>query len=396
MQNATDKAFTSLFKEAFKKCFRTELSAPLSETECKHFSNDILQETGLVIGAKSLKNYSFHVLQPNESKKEKPSVATLDTLARYVLNAPYTDEIKRKERESHYPYWFQYRNSGAVPSSAAETITAPKTFLRNTKLWAAAGIVVLVISIMLLAFHFLSAKKGNNFADNFSSVQEDSLKNKGWFLKSEDRVWWERRGEVPAHLSLFTLSGDNWADSVHAPQIKNLLLRKINSSCFTAEVHLDGFIPVQRWQQAGILLMEDTSFSAKCLRLSFAYNDFFGGYTKPKEIIVQGISSEGNEANHPEEIIHFPLFSIEPGQEALVSSNLKKSALRIEKDGNQYRFLYAAGQAENFAFKEISGKEIDIQPRYIGIFALQGFTNESNYLPARFNYFSLTGKQCKK
>lgn len=395
MADATGKAFSSLFKEAFKKCFRTELSVPLSETECKHFSNEIFQDTGLVIGAKSLKNYASYVLQPSESKKEKPSVATLDTLARYVLGAPYTDEIKRKEKESHYPYWFQYRNSNAGEPNPTETITASKPFFRNTKLWVAVSIIFLAISAAS-AFHFLLPKEQYKFADNFSSVEEDSLKNKGWFLKSEEKGWWKRRGEFPAHLCLFTLPGDNWADSVHAPLIKNLLLRKMNSDCFTAEVHLEDFVPMRRWQQAGILLMEDTGLYAKCLRLSFAYNDFFGGYSKPKEIIVQGICSEGNEANHPEEIIHFPLFSIEQGQETLVSNNLKKSALRIEKDGNRYRFLYAAGQAENFAFKEISGKEVDIQPRYIGLFALQGFTDDTNYLPAKFSYFSLMGKQCRK
>ncbi len=31
----------------------------LSETESKHFSNKIFEETGLVIGAKSIKNYHF-------------------------------------------------------------------------------------------------------------------------------------------------------------------------------------------------------------------------------------------------------------------------------------------------------------------------------------------------
>jgi len=56
-----------------------------------------------------------------------------------------------------------------------------------------------------------------------------------------------------------------------------------------------------------------------------------------------------------------------------VITNLQKSALRIEKSGTHFRFLYATGQAENFAFKEIMIKDIVLYPKYIGIFALGGF-----------------------
>lgn len=46
MQGTADEVFISLFKEAFAKCFVAELNTALSETECKHFSNRILEETG--------------------------------------------------------------------------------------------------------------------------------------------------------------------------------------------------------------------------------------------------------------------------------------------------------------------------------------------------------------
>ncbi|HEV8084154.1 MAG TPA: hypothetical protein VGP55_13185, partial [Chitinophagaceae bacterium] len=90
-------------------------------------------------------------------------------------------------------------------------------------------------------------------------VQDDSLKKHGWFVQEKDELWWNRRHQMPSHLTLFTLRGDNWADSANnKPVIKNLLLRKITSDCFTAEIHLDKFVPMHRWQQAGILLLEDT------------------------------------------------------------------------------------------------------------------------------------------
>jgi hypothetical protein len=100
------QAFATLYKDAYKKCFGHALSMLPSETESKYFGNTIFEETGLVIGAKSLKNYFGFVLNMPESKDENPSVATLDMLARYVLQATDTDETARKNKAGHYPYWY--------------------------------------------------------------------------------------------------------------------------------------------------------------------------------------------------------------------------------------------------------------------------------------------------
>ena len=393
MHEETNNTFIILFTEACKKCFGINLHTTLSETECKHFSNEIFDKTGLVIGAKSLKNYSVFVLNPDEAKPEKPSVATLDTLARYVLNAPYTDETKRKEKEAHHPYWFQYRNRFTIEKTTkpeiTETVVGKKKNLpkNKRKIIAWVAFVTLIIAVVIVCL--MTAKKSESFTDDFHNISDDTLKASGWFLQSEDKTWWSKRNEASSYLTLYTLTGDNWADSFHAPVIKNLLLRKISADRFTAEIHLDDFVPMKRWQQAGILLLEDTNLASKSLRLSIAYNDFFGGYNKPKEIILQAIASNGNEVNNPEEIIHLPLFSIEEGQDSLVAKNLTKSALRIEKNNNRFRFLYATGRAGNFAFKEALSKELDFQPKYIGIFALQGFVTDTIYTPVRFTYFSL-------
>ena len=398
MEDVTNEIFISLFKEACKKCFGFELYTTLSETECRHFSNVILEQTGLVIGGKSLKNYSFYILHAAAGRQEKPSVATLDTLARYVLNAPYSDEIKRKEKEAHFPHWFQYRNAHAdikIVTEQTTTVTNDKPGVaKNGK--RATFIITALIATTLAVVYFFRGENDSCFTEDFHRVSGDSLKANGWFLQAEDTPWWNKRNEVSSHLTLYTLKGDSWADSAHTPGIKNLLLRKITSDCFITEVHLDNFVPLHRWQQAGILLLEDTMLTGKSLRLSIAYNDFFGGYTRPKEIIVQAIISGGSSLSNPEEIIHLPLFSPEAGSDSLVANNLRKSALRIEKNGNAFRFLYATGQAENFAFKEILNKNIILHPKYIGIFALSGFVNDTNYIPAHFKYFSLTGTPCKE
>lgn len=385
MKIINQRVFIDLFAEAYSKCFGTSLTEPLSETESRHFSNTIFDKTGLVIGAKTIKNFSIYILTPGEAKQENPSVATLDTLSRYVLNAPYISEVERKEKEGHYSYWYQFKGS--------------KTKLRNIKSKPVTKKVVSMIGGLIVLVFFLLywfARTGNSpVADNFLFLQEDSLHKRGWILQSKDERWWGKRDEQPAHLTLYTLKGDNWPDSANAPIIKNLLLRKLPTDCFITEIRLDDFLPKQNWQQAGILLLEDTIPGSKCIRLSIGYNDFFGGFAKPGEIIVQGIITGDHNGSKPEEIIHLPLFALKPGQESLVHNNLRKSGLQIEKNGKHFRFLYSTSPLENFAFKEVLRTDLSIHPNYIGIFALQGFTRDTVYIPARFSYFSLLSTKCR-
>lgn len=384
--------FITLFKEACEKCFGIPLTHPLSETDSKILSNVIFEKTGLVIGPKSIKNYSLYVLTPNEYRKENPSDATLDTIARYVLDARHTDEISRKKNESHFPYLFQYRNK----FSAGGGVPPPRKYkLSKKRLVFLISIFILIIIPFLL--FLLKKNHPDNYTDNFNSLGEDSLIKHGWIVRSEDTVWWSKRSEKPGHLALFTLKGDNWKNVVNEPHISNLMLRKIQSECFSVEIHLTGFMPSQNWQQAGILLSEDSTFKGKMIRLSISYNDYFGGYEKPPEIIIQAVSSaESGDLSRPEEIAHFVLFSIEADKKNLIEKNLETSALKIEKNGGLYRFLYTAGPLESFAFKEITSKEISFQPRFIGLFAIQGWTDNLNYLPAYFDSYVFSSIPCVK
>ncbi len=379
--------FTHLFKEAYDKCFGYALKSPLTETESKLFCNKVLDQTGLSVGWKSVKNYSFFIMDAMAGKQENPSVATLDTLARYVLGAPYTTEIQRKGNESHYPYWFLYKEK--FPRSTKKR--APFKWILGAGV-IVAGLVIIIISIIY--FKFIVTSKSGQFTDYFTHTDENTMLNSGWLIRSKDSSYWKRRGEKPGELTLFTLKGDNWPDPTSKPGIKNLLLRPLTADCFTAEVHLKNFIPQQEWQQAGILLLEDTIFTGKSIRMSLAFNDYFGGDKMPSEIYVQVITSLGNGFGKPEELAHKPLFypdSIRNNPEQM--KNLQNSALRIEKRGNKFRFLYSGGINDNGAFREVVTREFDLKPRYIGIFALKGFTNSDN-VPVRFKFFRITTDPC--
>ncbi len=382
-------AFTSLFKAICEKCFAQPLSNSLTEPESRQLSHEIELQTGLVVGWKSIKNYAAFVLQEPPYKPENPSLATLDTLARYHFEAPLSSEVQRKKSANLYIYWFKYRDqiNGVAPTSAPSAIRPQKRFW-----WLPLGFGLVLFTLLIFYFQ---TKELEQFYDDFSSVEEKALLDKGWFVQSKETNHWDKRGLYPEHLTLFTLKGDNWPQKSEKPTIRNLLLRKIQDDCFNTEVHFSEFIPHESWQQAGLLLLEDTTFTGKSIRLSLSYNNFFGGYSKPGEIIIQGIASLGKKYSNLEEMIHQPLFAFEQEIKTLIVKNLKNSALKIEKKGQQFRFLYSSGDSENFSFKELKVYEFDMMPKYVGIFALKGFVDTSATIPAKVKFFRLEGRKCK-
>jgi hypothetical protein len=244
----------------------------------------------------------------------------------------------------------------------------------------------------MIFFKVITKPAGKNFSENFTNTDNVVLQNNGWFVKAKDAEWWNKRNVSPGVLTLYTLKGDSWPDTVSKPEIRNLLMRGIPADDFTAEVHLENFIPQAEWQQAGILLMEDTVFTGKSIRLSLAYNDYFGGLKRPKEILVQVISSLGDGFGKPEEIAHKVLFYPDSAADTnFLVENLRNPALRIEKSGGKLRFLYAGGVKANGAFKEVASQSFNIKPKYIGLFAIRGFT-DSAPIPVRFKFFKLTAE----
>lgn len=392
MKEINENAFISLFKEACEKCFGFPLTTPLSETDSKVLATRIFEQTGLTIGVKSIKNYSIYVLN-REGKKENPSPATLDTLARYVLDAPLTNDAERKDREDHHPYWFEYRTRFTTTGTPVKT--HHRTIVK--------GVIIFLIITFLLALMFVIARllmktnRPKSFSDSFTSVSTDSLAANGWFVQHISPSWWHQRNTHSGALTLFTLRGDNWYNGIDSNRAKNILTRKLQAECFITEVHFENFFPHENWQQAGILLSEDSSFHDKVIRISISYNDFFGGYKNPPEIIIQGVSSaNGGPRTKPEEFIHMPIFTMPAGQEDIVRKNLARLALKIEKHGKHFRFLYTSGGLESFAFREAASKDFNLQPHYVALFAMQGLSQHESPLPVGITSFSLDEMPCSK
>jgi hypothetical protein len=383
MEDPELTVFSLLYREAYSRCFGLSLAHPLTETEGKLFQQQLLDITGLTVGWRSLKNYSLFVL--NEKAKENPSVASLDTLARYVLKAPYTNELERKKNEGHHPYWFMYRERHLAKAIAPDV--KPRSFA-----WIKP--VAALVLLLLAAYTWYQRQGKVSFNDTFKDVSEKTLVSNEWKVLNKDDKHWAKRGDIPGLLSLFTLPGDNWPDSTAVPEIKNLLVRNLPGGCFIAELQMEGFIPLAEWQQAGLLLLEDTSINSKSIRVSLAYNDFFGGFERPSEILVQAIATIGG--SKPEEFVHHPVLTLDSAvSRPILAGNLKHTALRIEKRGSSYRLLYAGGAAANSAYKEIGVKEISIQPKYIAVFALKGNIAGTPVVPVKIKKFILESTACE-
>ena len=82
MNDLEEPVFKSLFGETFEKCFGYRITSPLSEPDSKHLSNKIFDQTGLVIGAKSLKNYSLFIA-PDKNKESKKG-KSIHSYTRYL------------------------------------------------------------------------------------------------------------------------------------------------------------------------------------------------------------------------------------------------------------------------------------------------------------------------
>ena len=389
MNDIDQGAFRALFGEACFKCFGHVVDEPMTETESKLLYNKVFEETGLVIGWKSLKNYSAFLF--GDGKQENPSVATLDTLSRYVQGAAYTTEAERKKMGGHFPFWFGYREKWLQ----RRPLAVDRPAVRETRGWWLMGSVLAaaILGLMCVSFFFWP-RGGGSFRDDFHALSADSLAAKGWWVVAPDTMYWNKRSSNGQGLTLYTLKGDNWPNAGDTVRIRNLLRRRLPCHMFTLELHLEHFIPHQNWQQAGVLLSEDTGFDDRSLRISIAYNDYNGVYPRSGTILVQAILSRGGVK--PEEIAQVPLFAEDSlRQNPALLRNLEHTALRIVKEGGRLRILYADGILANTSFKQIASYELPVDFKYVGLFALRGFVDSADVMPVRFSYFSLTCEKWK-
>ena len=290
--------FIALFEDVCNKCFGQRLKKVLSESECKQLSYKIEEKTGLVIGRKSQKNYSVSVFSANNGKKViNPTSVTLDTLSRYVSDAPVTTESQLKDSDDPYTYWFIYRGQFLEKheGTGKKRNYLGKKFVRFS---------IMVFLIFILALLVFRKKENLEIEESFHLLDDKSLSDRGWFVLSKEKEYWDKWDKILDQLTLFTLKGDNWPTKELGPKVDNVLCRKTHKGNFSAEVHFFDFVPMENQQQAGLLLMEDTLYNGKYIRLTLAYNNNLMGITRPGKIFVQVVASNGEGNIAVEEVVN--------------------------------------------------------------------------------------------
>jgi hypothetical protein len=373
-------AFKSLFTEVYQKCFGEDLTAQLTESAARQLASSIFDKTGLVLGWKSLKNFSVFILNHSE-KEEKPSEASLDTLARYIAGATRTDEVNRKGEKNPFRYWHAYQQN-----------YIRSQFRKKRNQYTLITLVILMVCIGLFFVFQKEEESEQTYFEPFDQISAEELNRQGWQIQNLSEHYWSKRDNIPGNLTLFTLSGDNF---VSGKPLKNLLLRQIGSTCFSTDIQLEEFLPTRNWQQAGFIFLEDSTNLQKCLRVTISYNDFFGGYDKEPEIFIQILSQTGAPGSKPVELVHHVIFTNVKENLKLIEQNTQEISLRVEMKDGWFRVHYGAGAQAVFALQEVLNKQVDFKPKFVGLFATCGENTEDYIMPVRFNSFSINHLECK-
>ena len=378
--------FETLFRETCFHFLQQDFAGQLSEIEAKRLSNDIRDKTGLILGWKSLKNYSVSV--NNSGKTENPSLASLDTLARYVLQAPSTDEIARKESGSPYEYWYKYldRQSDLKPNEENPRKERKKSNRTNLFL------ILLALAGIASWWYYLPIKRPlRSYATDFNNLKVNQLVAEQWEVLNLDSTFFNQSSMAGENLILYTLKGDNY----EAPDIRNVMSHPVKQSCFSTEIFLRDFVPVENWQQAGLILYQNQNDLRTSIRISMVYNNFFGGYQQEDQILIQILSLHAPNQTKPVLLKQHPLFNNVTNDVDLVRQNLRHSAIRIVYNDGLLKVYFANGMSNIFAYQEIFVGQVAFTPDYIGLFASSGNCVEEHIIPVRIAEFKLTEGICK-
>jgi len=154
--------FIALFQQACLRCFGQLPATPLDAAASAHMSHVVHQSTGLFLSARIIQQYAAFALAQKTALTETPSGASLDTLARYVMDAPYTTEAERKTREGYFPYWHLFKAQYATGTAnevedhpvPVRTVTSEPDSTgaqRIRRRALAVGIVLIVLVLLALA-----------------------------------------------------------------------------------------------------------------------------------------------------------------------------------------------------------------------------------------------------
>lgn len=104
---------------------------------------------------------------------------------------------------------------------------------------------IMVFLIFILALLVFRKKENLEIEESFHLLDDKSLSDRGWFVLSKEKEYWDKWDKILDQLTLFTLKGDNWPTKELGPKVDNVLCRKTHKGNFSAEVHFFDFVPME-------------------------------------------------------------------------------------------------------------------------------------------------------
>lgn len=122
-------------------------------------------------------------------------------------------------------------------------------------LWIAMTAMAIIFLAIAIKGRLSNTIQEEAWVETFDRTGLDHLLQKGWEILFYDSVLWKKQLR-PGFLTIYATPGTLWVTEPDSPpSIDNLLLRRVYSDCFSAEVKLVDFHPKAPYEQAGIIML---------------------------------------------------------------------------------------------------------------------------------------------
>ncbi|MCB0836711.1 MAG: hypothetical protein KDD99_08640 [Bacteroidetes bacterium] len=365
---------TLIVRQLLTEVIQKGLSSPLrllKSGEAETLSVYISEETGQRISGKSIREFVKNVLSQGE-RGSKPSLASLDILARYILeiDKDSVDDVSLV----NYQSWFDYKKRIVVPSQNTSNLDVHKS-RKKRRVYFYFLLAIPLILIFAFWGNDLTINSKEIFEENFNDLSDAELAKRGWFLQDPDPYYWNQRNlnnqsnDTSRYLTLFTLRGDNWVAN-EKPYIKNRLIRPINvEHKYEIEFDIKDFFPNQNFQQCGFMLMDDTLFDKDLLRVCITTSRY--PRSRGEYFSLQALVFDNGTTSRPTEYSK-PFFSLTYPNEAYdqMICHYSYMSIKLVCENKKIRILASYGENKAKSYSDRTKEfSIDFTPKYISLYA---------------------------
>lgn len=372
--------FKKLLEQIYSKTFQKPIDN-LSRAEATLLSHQINVVTGSTLSDKTLLNYYKSYITENYDSVN-PTLFTLDILVSYSNNKPFehqNNEIGLR--------WYDYKKQRIKPKLFIDLIGNT-----NSKKRLVFYLTIILSTLSISLFILYRWNQPPNFRDNFNGLKNEFKLSHKWNIYFRDTTWL-RKQLSNDHLTLYTLPGDFWVKNYEKPEVQNTILTKVEDKDFEINIKIDSFIPFELSQQVGIIFSDDDLNYSNHIRFNLDFSIVNNEILQCAEERI-GVSLTHILSHNGIQYGYWKLNNIE--DYTTFRSRINHIWLKlVYKKENQKLLAFAKVEKEFKDYFKVGQVEGLVSPRYVGISAFQGFTddfgnpNNAEIVPVMIDYFEL-------